>query len=305
MISFISTVFNEERNINQFLDSLASQSLVPSEIVIVDGGSTDKTVRLIQEHKLAKKIKIFKKKGNRSVGRNFAIENSRGDIIACSDSGNILDRNWLKNIVLPFKDKQIDVVAGYYKGKPANIFQKCLIPYVLVMKDRVDPKSFLPATRSMAFRKVIWEKVGKFNSNLSHNEDYAFARKLREAGARISFQEKAIAYWVPRNNLVQSFIMFFRFAYGDAQAKIFRPKVALIFVRYILILTLILAWLLSKSNLFIELAVILLVLYVLWAVMKNYKYVNHAQALFWLPVLQFTSDLAVILGTPMALLSKK
>ena len=168
-VSFITTVYNEENTIVQLLDSLSKQSRMPDEIIIVDGMSTDGTVDKIKNYN--SKFKIIQKKGNRAVGRNEAIKSSSGDVIVCSDAGCLLDKDWVKNIIEPFKNKEINVVAGYYKGLPQNIFQKCIVPYVLMMPDRVHPKNFLPATRSIAFRKSIWEKVGGFPEKFSHNED--------------------------------------------------------------------------------------------------------------------------------------
>jgi len=132
-ISLIATIFNEENSIKNFLDSILLQSKNPDEIVLVDGGSTDRTIEGIKkyESRIKKKkitFKLIVKIGNRSKGRNEAIRNAASDIIVCSDAGNILDKNWLKNISKPFEDKSVDVVAGYYKGLAKNVFQKCLIP---------------------------------------------------------------------------------------------------------------------------------------------------------------------------------
>ena len=210
-VSFVTTVFNEEKTIKDLLDSLSKQTKMPDETIIVDGGSTDRTLSVISNIKyqisnrqIKSKIKLIVKQGNRAVGRNEAIRNVTGDIIVCSDAGCILDKDWVKNITEPFKDKKIDVVSGYYRGMADNVFQKCLVPYVLVMEDKVDPDKFLPASRSMAFRKYIWEKAGGFPERLSHNEDYAFAKKLKRLNARIVFEKDAIVYWIPRENIKEA-----------------------------------------------------------------------------------------------------
>ena len=48
-ISFISTVYNEEDSILEFLESLKSQTVLPGEIIIVDGGSIDMTFSLMED----------------------------------------------------------------------------------------------------------------------------------------------------------------------------------------------------------------------------------------------------------------
>lgn len=284
------------------------QTKLPDELIIVDGSSKDNTLTKIKQYvqlfsEAKSTIKVLIKKGNRSVGRNEAIKNTSNDIILCTDAGNVLDTKWIVNIIKQFQDKSVDVVAGYYKGKASTIFEKCLVPYVLVMEDRVNPRTFLPATRSMAFRKKIWEEVGGFPEQFSHNEDYVFAKKIKDYGAKIIFVRDAIVEWLPRNNYKSAFVMFFRFAYGDIEAGIVRRKVLLIFVRYVLGITFLLSGLLLHPFYSILLS-ISFIFYVIWAIMKNYKYVKHSKAIFILPILQLTSDIAVLAGSFIAFLKK-
>jgi len=294
-VSFITTVLNEEKTIGKLLDSLKRQTKKPDEIIIVDAGSTDKTVFKIKKRR--EKIKLLIKKGcNRSQGRNLAIRNSRFKIIAISDAGCILDKNWLKEITEPFKDPCVDVVAGYYQGKPKTIFEKCVVPYALVMPDKVNPRNFLPASRSMALRKNIWQQLNGFPEKFSDNEDYVFSRKLKKRKVKIVFQQKAIVYWQPRSNLKSFWIMIYRFARGDAQAGLRLLKMALIFTRY-LIGTLIFYY--SWVYGFLTTG-----LYCLWAIVKNYRYVKHPAAFFYLPLLQISSDLAIMSGALSGLLKK-
>lgn len=302
-VSFITTVYNEEASVGALLDSLIKQSKKPDEVIIVDGGSVDSTVDIIK--KFSRKFKIVIKKGNRAVGRNEAIKKATSEIIVCSDSGCVIDKDWIKNLTKPFERKEVDVVAGYYKGNAQNIFQKCLIPYVLVMPDKVNENTFLPATRSMAFKKYIWRKAGGFDEKLSNNEDYAFAKKLKQIEAKIIFEKKAIVFWRPRNNIKDAFVMFYRFAKGDSESRIFRPKVVLIFARYAIFLALILSFSILKLYVILNTLYLILFSYIFWSIVKNYKYVKDTRAILMLPLIQITSDKAVILGTLSGLLSQK
>lgn len=320
-VSFVITVYNEEQTINDLLSSIFIQSRIPDEIVIVDGGSTDRTASLISNfiHSASRrypeghsgqisnkqiKFKFIIKKSNRSVGRNEAIKKSSNEIIVCSDAGCTLDKDWVKNIIKPFEDQKTEVVAGYYEGYSKGIFQKCLIPYVLVMPDRVDKNNFLPSTRSIAFKKYVWKKVGGFPQEFNDNEDYVFAKKLKVINANIVFKKSAIVYWSPRDNLKDAFIMFYRFAKGDVQAHIFRPKVILMFVRYAIGVVFIISFLIFKSYIMLNTLYLMLLIYIVWAITKNYKYVKDFRAIFILPLIQFVSDIAVITGTSIGLLIK-
>jgi len=306
-ISLVVTTFNEDQSIKKLIESVVSQSVVPDELIIVDGKSSDNTAKTIKKLQLAYRkkltIELFIKKGNRSVGRNEGVSKSNGEIILFTDAGCILDKNWVKNIIKPFKDKSIDLVAGYYKGVANSIFQKCLIPYVLVMQDKIK-NEFLPATRSMAIRKSSWNKTDGFNKNLSHNEDYAFANQAKKEGLKMSFAKDAIVNWIPRSTLKSAFIMFFRFALGDAQARIFRPKVLLIFARYLFAVYLIFLNLIINSNSLKLTTAFLFSGYILWTIWKNYKYVKNYKAIIYLPALQLLSDFAVITGTTIGFFSR-
>ena len=93
--SFIATVLNEQNTIASLLDSLAAQTQKPDEIIFIDAGSTDKTIDLIKAHPLKPKL-LIKAGLNRSQARNLAIKTAQHQLIAVSDAGCTLAKNWLK-----------------------------------------------------------------------------------------------------------------------------------------------------------------------------------------------------------------
>lgn len=296
-ISFITTVFNEEKTIQDFLNSTVQQTTKPDEIIIVDAGSTDKTKEIIKKFKTTIPLRLFIKHGNRSVGRNYAISKASGDIIAVSDAGCILHKEWLKQLTLPFKQKGVSVVSGFYEPITKTIFQKALAAYTSVMPDKVNPNNFLPSSRSVAFLKEAWEHVGGYPEDLDTCEDLVFDKKLQKAGFHFVFQKNAIVYWPQRTTLFGAIKQFFSYARGDGKAHYFRKQTPLLFVRYIIGISLFrLGFLFHKPQLF-TLCYVLLAFYILWAIWKNYGYVKQVQAYFWLPILQLSSDIAVLGGT--------
>ncbi len=301
-ISIVITTYNEAKTIGTLLRALEQQTLLPAEIIIVDAKSPDGTHAVIATFakKTSLKIILFSKAGNRSVGRNTAIYKAKYSLIAITDAGCIPDKNWLKALVAKQSETKASVIAGYYKGIAATPFEQAVIPYALVMPDRVDEQNFLPATRSMLLTKKVWEQLGGFDELLSDNEDYDFARRLQKGKISIAFAQNAVVAWQPRSNLRDFFYMLFRFARGDAAAGLFRPKVAILFLRYILLLLASLAIaIILEPKFVLKLWVPLGVLYSIWAVDKNVRYVPKGW--LWLPTLQFTADAAVLVGTTIGL----
>ncbi len=305
-IAFITTVLNEEGEVSVFLDSLLKQTKMPDEVVIVDGGSRDKTQEIIRRHRIKKKVKIWlvSKRGNRSEGRNAAIKKSSSDIIAVSDVGCTLNKSWLKNITLPFRDKSIDIVSGFYLPKTYSVFEKALASYTCVMPDKVDKNNFLPSSRSVAFRKSVWRKVGGYPEFLEACEDLEFDRSLKNKGFKFYFEGRAIVYWRQRKNMASAFKQFLSYATGDGQAIFIRPQIIFLFARYVVGILIFSGAIWLKSLPLFFLILLLFLFYIIWSIEKNYKYVKHRRALLYLPALQILSDIAVIIGTSIGLLKR-
>jgi len=298
-ISVVVTVLNEEKTIRALLESLRQQTYLPDEIIIVDGGSTDATWNILQSSKSTAgkpRLVLLQKEGNRSIGRNYGFQQARNEIVAVTDAGCFPFKNWLKELVVTYVEKQVRVVAGYYEGQAKTPFEQAVIPYALVMPDKVNPAAFLPATRSMFLDKKVWKEVGGFDESLSDNEDYAFAKQIKNNNIALAFTSKAIVTWFPRSDLKSFANMIYRFARGDVQAGIVRPKVVFIFIRYILFViaaTVLLA--LGQPLLVLAKVGIWLCIYSLWAIFKNIRYVPRGW--YWLPVLQLVSDVEVMRGS--------
>jgi len=232
-VTLITTVKNEESTIRAFLDSVLVQSRPPDEVIITDGGSTDRTVEIITEYiRNARQITLVEVPGNRSKGRNEAIGRAANDIIACSDGGCVLDPDWLKHLMEVFENNpNIDVVAGFYMPIAVGAFGKCVGALTVRDARKIDPSSFLPSARSVAFKRDAWAEVGGFPEEFSHNEDTPFMLALRRAGRRFAFAPDAIVYWQVSERPRSLFRQYYRYAMGDAEARLV-IKYRSLFVRY-------------------------------------------------------------------------
>lgn len=318
----VVTIWNEAHSIIELLEGLLRQSLLPSEIIIVDGGSSDGTTDVIRQwmsHQPSYRllahdqtdgrpkqlvcsaslkntvIHLAQVKGNRSVGRNAGITLAQAELIAITDAGCQPDKHWLEQLCKEQHRSGTEVVAGNAVGDPNTAFEAAVVPFVLVMPDRVDPQHYLPATRSMLLSKKVWQQVGGFNEALSHNEDYEFAQRLAKVSG-IVFATDAIVYWRPRSDIMSFWRMIYRFALGDIQTGLHQRQVFSVFARYTIGLLLVgVAWLEWGIPITLLLSAAGLLSYALFALWKNARYCSHGW--YWLPVLQITCDSAVMVGS--------
>lgn len=305
MVSLVSTVLNEGENIDGVLFDITSQTVKPDETIIVDAGSKDGTLK-----KIPSWVKLIVKDGvSRSAGRNTAIEASKNEIIAVFDGGTRLQEEWLKNLTKHFTEKDVDVVAGFFKPDAETLFQKCLASATIPILEEIEPEKFLPSARSVAFRKSAWEEVKGYPEWLPVCEDLIFDIKLKNKGLKFIFEPNAIVYWKPRENVKSFFFQYLSYAKGDGHAKLFFIRHL---IRYIAYFT---------GLLFIYLSFKISFLWLLpfFAAQAGYlskffyRYFSHFQnepetmLLFSFPLISFlvvTGDFAKMLGFPVGVFER-
>lgn len=299
------TIRNEESNISKLIEALLSQSKKPDEIVFVDGGSTDKTIEIVRHYQQRdNRIKLFCGEFSRAQGRNYSVEIARDPIIAMTDAGCIPQKHWLKRISEPLKNSKVDMVAGFYKMMGESPLQRAAKVF-LGVTSRKFSVNFLPSTRSVAFKKELWEKVGGFPDNLEDTaEDTVFNNKVVESGAKIVRVKNALVEWGMPPNLKLITEKMFNYAKGDAKSKLWfskskglmshNIKVLSIFLRYLIGLSLL--WAVITEQVSPIWLIFVILLYSFWAFRKVYLEERNILAGLFGVVLQFCGDFAVMAG---------
>ncbi len=243
MISLIATVLNEGQSIHRLMQSLVAQTRLPDEIVITDGGSRDDTVAILQSYTDKLPLKILVENGaNISEGRNRAIAAAQGDIIAVTDAGVILASDWLEKITHPLlENTACTIVGGFFNPDTTNLFELAMSATVLPLKDEINPLTFLPSSRSIAFRKSVWQAVGGYPEWLDYCEDLIFDLRAKQwisqqvAGA-IAFEPEAVVAFRPRGSLRSFYKQYYLYARGDGKADLWRKRHAARYLTYLVAL---------------------------------------------------------------------
>jgi glycosyltransferase involved in cell wall biosynthesis len=245
MITVIATVLNEGESMNRLLQSLVAQTHRPDEVVLVDGGSRDDTVAIIQRYADRLPVRVLVEPGcNISAGRNRAIAAAQGDIIAVTDAGVALAPDWLQHLTQPFDDTNVQVVGGFFEADPHTLFEAAMGATVLPLADEIDAATFLPSSRSIAFRKEVWARVGGYPEWLDYCEDLVFDLRMKQITPFV-FAPNALVYFRPRGSLGAFYKQYYRYARGDGKADLWRKRHAIRYLTYLVAapLLLLLGWL--------------------------------------------------------------
>lgn len=226
--SLVSTLFNEASRLNDTINDIEAQTLKPDEIVLVDAGSNDGTLDILNDWKNKSKLKIVilvKPKCNVAEGRNLAIEKSINNIVVSTDFGCKFHKRWLESLIRVFDNDSIDVVGGNYtvlnnsiKTIPAKA------AYYLSSKFEFSiDESFIPSSRSIAYKKSVWEQCGKYPEWLTlAADDYVYGLKLKKLGFKMGVAQEPYVYWLRHDTVMGYCKEANRYGLGDGEAGVNR-----------------------------------------------------------------------------------
>jgi glycosyltransferase involved in cell wall biosynthesis len=313
-VSVIATILNEAQALDRLLTSLAGQTRPPDEVVITDGGSTDGSLETLedwsQEGWLSLRM-LHRPGANISAGRNAAIAAATGEIIAVTDAGVRLEPDWLEALVAPFEREEegfIAVVSGWFVAAPQTLFETAMGATVLPHVREIQPRTFLPSSRSVAFRRAAWEASGGYPEWLDYCEDLIFDLRLRDLYGPFPFVPQATVHFRPRGSLRAFFRQYFRYARGDGKADLWRRRHLVRYLTYglagpaLLILALFHSpwWWLGLAA---GIAGYTATPYRrLWPLLTDYGVLDRLRAMLLVPVIRVAGDVAKMLGYPSGLM---
>jgi len=222
--ALIATVYNEAGKLSPWWQSLRRQTVLPDEMAIVDGGSTDGTWEQLQA--LAGEspvpVKLEQRRCNIAEGRNRAIALTDAEIIACSDAGSFPEPDWFAEITGPLvENPALEVVGGVNIPTADSEFQKFLAVFEGGQQNGVSPGQLNPSSRNTAFRRQAWADVGGYPEWLTlAGEDALFTLQLNKVGKKMCYNPKAIVHWEIRENATAYYKLLYRNGYGAAEVGI-------------------------------------------------------------------------------------
>ncbi len=209
LISIVTTVRNEERNLGALLDSLLVQE-APFEVIVVEAFSEDKTWEVAQEYARRNPdiVRAFQQGGSRGTGRNVGVEQAKGSRVAFIDGDCIASPNWLR-----------ETRAGASKA-PIVAGRTILMGYrpfaeLSRVELHVHGADVSFPSSNLSYDTALFRRLKGFDPRFQTAEDIDLNFRAVAAGASIFFAERALVYARARD----TFFGFFRQAFWNGYGR--------------------------------------------------------------------------------------
>ena len=194
-ISIVIRTLNEAFHLPSLLSSIKSQKCKFSyEVVLIDSGSTDKTLEIAEEFKC--RITYIKKK-DFSFGRslNRGIDFSKGKYIVLI-SGHCVPQNekWLENLVSPLADEKAQLTYGRQLGGNESFWsERQIYKKYFPGECKIPQTGFFCNNANSALLFETWKKY-LFDEELTGLEDMELAQRLIKDGGKVAYISTAAVY---------------------------------------------------------------------------------------------------------------
>jgi cellulose synthase/poly-beta-1,6-N-acetylglucosamine synthase-like glycosyltransferase len=219
-ISVLIPAYNEEKSISRCVNSCLNQTRKPDEIIIVNDGSTDNTLKILKS--FGNKIKIVnlkKNTGNKSKAQEMGLREVKTDVFITTDADTNLDKNFVREIEKSFDDRNVSAVCGFVKSNKCNWITNVreinyLVGQTIYKKAQSKINAiFVLVGCGSAFRTKDFKSTVTFDHD-NITEDLDFTYKLKLADKKISLQNNAIIHTQDPNNLKSYFRQLYRWHSG-------------------------------------------------------------------------------------------
>lgn len=242
MISVIVCTYNRQEYLPDCLKYLANQSADNRdfEVLIIDNNSTDDTAKIasdfIKSHPEMNAHYFCEMNQGHTFARNRGITESKGDILSFIDDDAFVDKNFIKEIQSYFKEHaEVSAIGGkilpVYEGKHPKWMSKYLLTLVSALDMGNSPKKFkgskFPIGANMAFRSVVFEEYGHFNTDLGRRGSGLEGGDEKEVFLRLKKEKEEIHYVpmvkvdhiIPEKRLTMEYIKGLGIGVGSSEKR--------------------------------------------------------------------------------------
>ncbi len=191
-ITAICTTLNDENSIEDLISDICKQTINVHEIILVDGGSRDRTVDIIKSLNL-QQLRLYEKRNyNISQGLNYAITKTKTEYIVVFMAGNRYDKLYIEQMRKCLHETSEKVVYAPIRGISESVFGRKYIEAFL----NGEKGSRIPSNHGALIEKSVFSAYGLFYEGFYYaGEDAEFYGRLKRSGVIMKCAEEAYVWW--------------------------------------------------------------------------------------------------------------
>ena len=203
-VSLYIPCYNGEAFIAACIEGALSQTMPPDEILIIDDGSTDRSVELASAYLQVRVIRHETNKGL-AVARNTALREAKGEFLAALDADCVAKPTWLQTLVA-IMDASPDIVGcsgmlvENFSDTAADRFRAIHIPQHWGGELVICPRFLMGA--NTVFRTSALREIGGYDEKFQTNgEDVDICHRLYRNGYILAYEPSAVAFHLRRDTM--------------------------------------------------------------------------------------------------------
>jgi len=223
-VTVLVPAYNEEKVIGKTIKSILDGDYPNFKILVIDDGSTDKTLTTAMSFETDSRVGVFhKENGGKFSALNFGLEHVQTEVYIAIDADTQVIPNTISNLVRFFQEEKIGAVAGNVKvGNRKNLLGSLQsIEYIMSLNLERNAYSFLNSILVVpgalgAWRTKAVRAVGGYLGN-TLTEDAELTLRILRAGHRLVYDKDSVAYTEAPATSRQLIKQRFRWTFGIFQ----------------------------------------------------------------------------------------
>lgn len=232
LVTVVIPALDEESFIGHCLDSVRAQDYRALQIVVVDGGSTDRTVGVVQEHMAEDaRIELVRNPGrNIPSSLNLGLEQASGRWLVRIDAHSAVPPTYVGTAVGRLQEGLWGGVGGRKDGLGRTSAGRA-IAAAMGSRFGVGNSTYHHGTTAQevdhlpfgAYPVELVRRLGGWNEQLVANEDFEFDYRLRQAGMRLLFDPSMVIHWQCRQSIYDLYRQYRRYGKGKFDVAQIHP----------------------------------------------------------------------------------
>lgn len=212
LVSIIVPIYNKENLVGRCVDSLIAQTYKNIEIILIDDGSTDKSLLVCQSYKdKDSRIRVLhKSNGGLSDARNYGLAHATGIWVSFVDGDDYVENNYIETMLCNSEGANLVVCCCYqltnqkqsvkrhffgnsFLEDKKTIYNEIIIPMITLNREKNN--LLFPVWNKLYRKQLIDENHLKFDTNLPYAEDYMFNVQIFKIVLGIRFIDVPLYYY--------------------------------------------------------------------------------------------------------------